>query len=181
MGVPPPHHLLLSSWWNVLQSSVASWIFENLLFFFYIGSIEDIYRTIGALVNQSRESNLAAIQYGAGVYVYNDFAIKSTYIEDARNYFGVEVKCTDFKNQNVASTELINKWVELDENNYARWFGNGCHSNQHFQHYEHNSGKKFAFLYFPLHALTFTKLTQLSSTFTWGVISVIRGWKNFLQ
>ncbi|KAK7604603.1 hypothetical protein V9T40_005789 [Parthenolecanium corni] len=72
-------------------------------------SLEDIYRTIGAVVNQSRDSNLAAIQYGAGVYVYNDYAIKSTYIEDARNYFGIEVKCTDFKAQNVASTELINK------------------------------------------------------------------------
>lgn len=44
-----------------------------------------------------------------GVFVHNDFAIKSTFIEDAREYLNTEVMCTDFKNQNEASTDLINR------------------------------------------------------------------------
>ncbi len=73
--------------------------------------MEDIHRTIAALVNDTKYVDSAAIQYGAGVYIYNDFAIKSTYIEDTRNFYGIEVKCTDFKNQNAASTDLINWYV----------------------------------------------------------------------
>lgn len=68
------------------------------------------HTAIGDLVKQSiNGSKRSAIDSGKGIYVYNKYAIKNVFIEEAKNIYAVEVDCADFKTQPEPSTRMINK------------------------------------------------------------------------
>lgn len=72
-------------------------------------SEETVHKAVGKLLRSSLKVSNAAIKSGRGIYVYNEYAIKNIFIEDADDFYDVEVKCADFKNQAKTSTGLINE------------------------------------------------------------------------